>query len=444
MAKNTKNLVLFKLFSEDLSIKYIFISNEDSIFNENISRLYELNPQYNYQNNYFICNDTKDKVNEYKTLKENNIKNGYLVYLILNKNSVNSLSARSGEEIEEMRKLDSMAYNLKNEKNTEVIVLAKSTKNLICLKFESLELNINCYILSDKNEIFNTIANKVFEEKKEVKEYGIAFSCNENQVNEYKSLCDNKLKDNDIIKVKKRIEDSEEDNNSNNLNIKNEEKRIKKFAEKIKRESNIDVIILAKDTKNLMTLKLESLDKQINYYILCKENEIFNTLINRVFKLQPEFRDYEYIYTWQKYVINRYHTLKKNHIKNGNTILMNNERKIWINYGNNNYNNEKKLKEMSDKLKEETKTDVIVTAKETVNLLKIKFQSDDQYINCYAICNGNDIFNNVVNKIFEIKPEFKEHGNFFLCNGNQVNEYKSLFENKIQDGDVIILIESFD
>ena len=127
MAKNTKNLVLFKLFSEDLSIKYIFISNEDSIFNENISRLYELNPQYNYQNNYFICNDTKDKVNEYKTLKENNIKNGYLVYLILNKNSVNSLSARSGEEIEEMRKLDSMAYNLKNEKNTEVIVLAKST-----------------------------------------------------------------------------------------------------------------------------------------------------------------------------------------------------------------------------------------------------------------------------------------------------------------------------
>ena len=204
------------------------------------------------------------------------------------------------------------------------------------------------------------------------------------------------------------------------------------------------MIILAKDTKNLMTLKLESLDKQINYYILCKENEIFNTLINRVFKLQPEFRDYEYIYTCQKYVINRYHTLKKNHIKNGNTILMNKERKIWINYGNNNYNNEKKLKEMSDKLKEETKTDVIVTAKETVNLLKIKFQSDEQDINCYATYNGNDIFNNVVNKIFEIKPEFKEHGNFFLCNGNQVNEYKSLFENKIQDGDVIILIESFD
>ena len=94
--------------------------------------------------------------------------------------------------------------------------------------------------------------------------------------------------------MKKRVEDSGDNNNSNNNNIRNEEKKIKNLAEKIKREANIDVIILAKDTKYLMTLKWESYDNQINYYILCKEDNICNSILNQVFKLQPEFINYEF------------------------------------------------------------------------------------------------------------------------------------------------------
>ena len=45
----------------------------------------------------------------------------------------------------------------------------------------------------------------------------------------------------------------------------------------------------------------------------------------------------------------------------------------------------------------------------------------------------------VVNKVFEREPKFKENFNFFLCNGNRINEYKSLKENNIKDGNVVIL-----
>lgn len=34
-----------------------------------------------------------------------------------------------------------------------------------------------------------------------------------------------------------------------------------------------------------------------------------------------------------------------------------------------------------------------------------------------------------------------QKGNVFLCKGNRVNVYKSLWENNIQDGDGIILYE---
>ena len=55
---------------KETNIDAIIISNKDLIFNENISKVYELNPQINYKNNHFICYNTKQEINEYKTLKE--------------------------------------------------------------------------------------------------------------------------------------------------------------------------------------------------------------------------------------------------------------------------------------------------------------------------------------------------------------------------------------
>ena len=86
--------------------------------------------------------------------------------------------------------------------------------------------------------------------------------------------------------------------------------------------------------------------------------------------------------------------------------------------------------------------DVIYPEEENIdtnNLITLIFQSGDQLLRYAIICKNTDIFNVIVNKIFEREPKFKENFNYFLCNGNRVNEYKSLDENNIKDGNFIIL-----
>ena len=325
-AKDTKNIVFFRFFSLDKKIKYYIISHEDSIFNEIISKVYELNPEYNHKKYYFFCNDNESIINEYKTVKENHIKNDYLTILAEKKYCINSVFHSDIQSGKEKEKLNSLADKLKKETNTDVITLARDTKNLISLKFLSDDQNINCYILCNKNAIFNTVANKVFEENKKFREYGIIFLCNGKEVNVYKSLEENDFKDRDLIIVNKRREDPVNDI----YDSQSEERKIKNLAEKIKKDSNIDVIILAKDTKDLIFVKIQSYNNQIEYYILCKETDLFNSILNKVFERHPELRDYEFMIQCNGVVLNGYKTLKVNGIKDGNIIYLNEEKKLWL------------------------------------------------------------------------------------------------------------------
>jgi len=45
----------------------------------------------------------------------------------------------------------------------------------------------------------------------------------------------------------------------------------------------------------------------------------------------------------------------------------------------------------------------------------------------------------VVNKILEREPKLSENGFIFICNGNKINDYKTIKENNLKDGDVILL-----
>ena len=230
-------------------------------------------------------------------------------------------------------------------------------------------------------------------------------------------------------------------------NSKIEERRLKKLAEKIKKETNIDVIIFAEDTKNIITIRLKSRNEKIKYYIICRYNDMFNRILNKVFELNPEFKDYDNEYVCNGSFVNIYKSLKENHIKSDNLIIINDKKKERIirpfRYDKNDKEKEE-LKKMADKLKEETKSEVFISAKSTKNVLILKFQSIEQSVNCYVLCNKNDIFNSVANEVFEQNKEFKGNGNHFLCKGNAINVYKSLFENNIENGDVIILYNSND
>ena len=99
-----------------------------------------------------------------------------------------------------------------------------------------------------------------------------------------------------------------------------------------------------------------------------------------------------------------------------------------------------KIKQNNSQIK-----DIIIAVEGRKNpkeLIHLVFQSGDQTINCVVICKNDTIFNNVINKVFEKEPKFKDLRNIFIGNGKTFNEYKSLKENNIKDGDVIIMYEN--
>jgi len=110
-------------------------------------------------------------------------------------------------------------------------------------------------------------------------------------------------------------------------------KNIKKISKKIKMKTNINVIISAKDTKNLITIRMIcNFSQDINYYILCDENEIFNSILNKIFKLKSIFKELKLVYVCNTNgrFINEYKSLKENDIKDESIIFMNTERDILV------------------------------------------------------------------------------------------------------------------
>ena len=71
--------------------------------------------------------------------------------------------------------------------------------------------------------------------------------------------------------------------------------------------------------------------------------------------------------------------------------------------------------------------------------ITLYIKSSDQSLNCKVSCDINDRFNAIVNKIIEKDPSIIEKVSFILCNGNKINEYKTVKDNKMKDGDVVIL-----
>ena len=76
--------------------------------------------------------------------------------------------------------------------------------------------------------------------------------------------------------------------------------------------------------------------------------------------------------------------------------------------------------------------------------ISVFFISNDQSIKNYRVtCYNTDIFETLREKIYIIKPEFKNKEFYFLANGNIINERVSLAENNIGDGTVILIQEEF-
>ena len=76
---------------------------------------------------------------------------------------------------------------------------------------------------------------------------------------------------------------------------------------------------------------------------------------------------------------------------------------------------------------------------EKEKLMSIIFQSDNQEIHSSIICKNTDNFTTIVNSLYDKFPKYRKLGCFFLFKGNKINEYNTLKDLNIKDGDVIIL-----
>ena len=77
-------------------------------------------------------------------------------------------------------------------------------------------------------------------------------------------------------------------------------------------------------------------------------------------------------------------------------------------------------------------------------IMSIIFKSDDENILYSVLCKNSDKFTRLKSIVYDKYPEFKENENYFLFNGEKINELKTLDENKIKDGSIITIYSKYD
>ena len=87
------------------------------------------------------------------------------------------------------------------------------------------------------------------------------------------------------------------------------------------------------------------------------------------------------------------------------------------------------------------KIDLKVKMEEDSNnkLINVKFESSDGAINTTISSFENDKFNILEEKLYIEYEKYRETNNLFLVGGNQVMRFRTLKENKIKDGQVVIM-----
>ena len=72
-------------------------------------------------------------------------------------------------------------------------------------------------------------------------------------------------------------------------------------------------------------------------------------------------------------------------------------------------------------------------------IISIMFFIPEQNIHYPIPCNEFDSFSKIENKLFEEFPELKSKNIYYLANGNTVNKTTTIKENKIKNGDTILI-----
>ena len=159
--------------------------------------------------------------------------------------------------------------------------------------------------------------------------------------------------------------------------------------------------------------ELEKLNKEINEY----ENEL-NEVNKKLKELKKIIDEKE----------NKINEEKKN-IKKLKELILNN---------NSNIN---KIKELMNKTKlniiNDIKLNIPLQIKSEEKMMCIIFKYIDKNNYYSIICKNTDIFSNIEKKFYDKYPEYKNTQSEFFVNGNKIDRFKSINDNKIKNSDII-------
>ena len=111
------------------------------------------------------------------------------------------------------------------------------------------------------------------------------------------------------------------------------------------------------------------------------------------------------------------------------------QKEILINSNNNKI---EQLYQKIDELKDELSRYPLELSKGE-KLISVIFTSSDKMILYSTICKNTEKFIKLEEKLYNNYPEYSKSDNYFMVNGNIINKFNTLDENKIKDSDNIIL-----
>ena len=204
-------------------------------------------------------------------------------------------------ELEEI--INKLENQLKEEKNKNYNLIEKN--NTLDTKIKELQSKIN-----QQNNLENEINILNTKLKEENKNNHILMNENSNlkkkieelqkRINEQNNNLMNKnnLKEgNDIIKLYKRI---------NNLN-----ERLKRYP------------IILEENEKLISIIFTSVDQKTHYSLICKNTDTINKIEAELYKEYPDYSETDNYFLCKGKTINKFQTFERNHIKNGDIIILN-------------------------------------------------------------------------------------------------------------------------
>ena len=297
-------------------IKKEVINNKDDVNNDKSVTWIE-RVKNKLANNEGKNNEKNDKENNEKNDKENNEEND---------KENNEENNKNNENIDNNKIFSSKTFNFNNDNVNEKQFVGNNQKiqdiqNNVTdsLQVNQLKKELEKEKLKNQNlsEKIKKLENKITIENKKNKNLELKIKELNIEIDLLKEKYD-KLKNLQEISGKMPIDNSEI-RDSLYETVFEKEKEIKELRSKLSRYP-----LQLDDGDKLMSLIFTSADQVIHHSVICKNNELFSKVENRLYDDGfPEYKETENFFTFNGLKINKNKTVEENNIKNSDVVILN-------------------------------------------------------------------------------------------------------------------------